>query len=44
VWFAAAIGMAIGLGWFLIAASATVYAIVVPRIPHISAWGRDNDP
>ncbi len=43
VWFAAAIGVAIGFGWFLIAAIATLYAILVPRIPHISAWARGND-
>ncbi len=35
VWFAAAIGMAIGFGWFLIAVTATVYAVIVPRIPHM---------
>jgi putative Mg2+ transporter-C (MgtC) family protein len=44
VWFAAAIGVAIGFGWFVIAAIATLYAFLVPRIPHFSAWGRDNDP
>ncbi|MGE0398105.1 MAG: MgtC/SapB family protein [Kofleriaceae bacterium] len=38
VWFAAAIGMAIGLGWFVLAAMATVYAVVVPRIPHVKSW------
>ena len=38
VWFAAGIGMAIGLGWFLLAAMATVYAVVVPRIPHVKSW------
>jgi putative Mg2+ transporter-C (MgtC) family protein len=38
VWFAAAIGMVIGYGWFAIAAAATVYAIVVPRIPHVKKW------
>src|SRR5688500_14789570 len=38
VWFAAGIGMAIGFGWFVIAAIATVYAIVVPRIPHVKTW------
>jgi putative Mg2+ transporter-C (MgtC) family protein len=38
VWFAAAIGMVIGLGWYLIAAMASVYAIVVPRIPHVKTW------
>jgi putative Mg2+ transporter-C (MgtC) family protein len=38
VWFAAAIGMVIGYGWFIIAVIATVYAIVVPRIPHVKSW------
>lgn len=38
VWFAAAIGMVIGLGWYLIAGIATIYAVVVPRIPHIKTW------
>ena len=38
VWFAAAIGMVIGYGWFLVAVIATVYAIVVPRIPHVKSW------
>ena len=37
-WFAAGIGMAIGLGWFLLAAMSTVYAVVVPRIPHVKSW------
>ena len=26
-----------------IAIIATVYAVVVPRIPHVSSWGKDND-
>ena len=43
VWFAAAIGMAIGLGWYLIGAMATVYAIAVPRIPHMSKVVKDQD-
>jgi putative Mg2+ transporter-C (MgtC) family protein len=38
VWFAAAIGMAIGIGWYVIAAIAAVYAIAVPRIPHVKTW------
>lgn len=42
VWFAAAIGMVIGFGWFLIAAMGTVYAILVPRIPHVKTWIRDQ--
>ncbi|MEZ4398514.1 MAG: MgtC/SapB family protein [Kofleriaceae bacterium] len=44
VWFAAAIGMAIGFGWYLIAAASTLYSVLVPRIPHLSAWGREQDP
>src|SRR5688572_9561764 len=43
VWFAAAIGVAIGLGWYLIAGFAALYAMLVPRIPHISEWARGND-
>lgn len=38
VWFAAAVGMAIGIGWYVIAAIATVYAVIVPRIPHVRRW------
>ena len=38
VWFAAAIGMVIGYGWYVIAAVATVYGIIVPRIPHVKSW------
>jgi putative Mg2+ transporter-C (MgtC) family protein len=38
VWFAAAIGMVIGLGWYITAAIATVYSVLVPRIPHVKTW------
>jgi putative Mg2+ transporter-C (MgtC) family protein len=38
IWFAAAIGMAIGIGWYVIAVIASVYAVVVPRIPHVKHW------
>lgn len=38
VWFAAAIGMAIGLGWYLIAGLGTIYSVIVPRIPHVKTW------
>ncbi len=38
VWFAAAIGMVIGLGWYITAAIATVYSVIVPRIPHVKTW------
>ena len=44
VWFAAAIGMAIGFGWYVIAVASSLFAVVVPRIPHLSTWGKDNDP
>lgn len=41
IWFAAAIGMAIGIGWYAIAVIASVYAVIVPRIPHAKRW-RDS--
>ena len=43
VWFAAAIGMAIGFGWYLIAIFATIYAVFVPRIPHLSKYTERNN-
>lgn len=42
VWFAAAIGLVIGLGWYLVAALASVYSVVVPRIPHVKTWLRSQ--
>ena len=36
VWFSAAIGMAIGFNFYIIALAAVVFAVVVPRIPHIT--------
>ena len=38
IWFAAAIGMVIGFGWYVIPVAATVYAVLVPRIPHVKTW------
>jgi hypothetical protein len=38
IWFAAAIGMAIGIGWYVIAVIASTYAVIVPRIPHVKRW------
>src|SRR5687767_12677462 len=32
IWFSAAIGVAIGFGWYVIAGAAVIYALVVPRI------------
>ena len=43
VWFAAAIGMVIGFGWYLIAAMGTVYSVIVPRIPHVKTWLRSQE-
>ncbi|MGZ5471851.1 MAG: MgtC/SapB family protein [Nitrososphaeraceae archaeon] len=36
VWFSAAIGMAIGFNFYIIALAAVIFAVVVPRIPHIT--------
>ncbi|MBI5398908.1 MgtC/SapB family protein [Candidatus Woesearchaeota archaeon] len=36
VWYAAALGMAIGFGWYLIASIATLYAVFVPMIPKMN--------
>jgi len=36
VWFAAAIGMAIGFNFYFMALVAIAFAVLVPRIPHIS--------
>jgi putative Mg2+ transporter-C (MgtC) family protein len=38
IWFAAAIGMSIGMDWYAIATMAALYAILVPRIPHVKRW------
>jgi putative Mg2+ transporter-C (MgtC) family protein len=43
VWFSAAIGMVIGFGWYLVAGMATLYSIIVPRIPHVKTWLKDQD-
>ncbi|KAB2901123.1 MAG: MgtC/SapB family protein [Kofleriaceae bacterium] len=43
VWFAAAIGLALGMGWFVIAGAATIYAVIVPRIPHAKSWLKEQD-
>jgi putative Mg2+ transporter-C (MgtC) family protein len=42
VWFAAAIGMSIGMGWYVVALIASVYAVVVPRIPHVKTWKKET--
>lgn len=42
IWFSAAIGMAIGLGLYGIALVATIFSILVPRIPRIHGWRNDR--
>ncbi len=34
IWYASAIGMAIGYGFYVIAITATIAAIIIPLIPH----------
>ena len=36
VWYSAAIGMAIGFNIYIIALAAVIFAVLVPRIPHIT--------
>jgi putative Mg2+ transporter-C (MgtC) family protein len=36
IWYAAALGVAIGFEYYFLAAVATAFAVGVPRIPHIS--------
>jgi putative Mg2+ transporter-C (MgtC) family protein len=36
LWFAGAIGMAIGFGFYVVAIVATIAAIFIPKIPHVS--------
>lgn len=36
IWFSAAIGMAIGFNFYIIALAAVIFAVLVPRIPHIT--------
>jgi putative Mg2+ transporter-C (MgtC) family protein len=43
IWFSAAIGMSIGFGWYFLALTATVYALIVPRIPHLHGWKNESD-
>ncbi len=36
IWFSAPIGMAIGFNYYIIAIATVAFAVLVPRIPHIS--------
>jgi putative Mg2+ transporter-C (MgtC) family protein len=44
IWYSAALGMAIGFGWYLIAVLAIAYAIIVPRIPNYYRWKHPGSP
>lgn len=44
LWFSAAIGLALGYGFYATAATATVFSVIVPRIPHISKVPKNEDP
>lgn len=35
LWFAGAIGMAIGFGYYAIAITASIASVIIPRIPHL---------
>lgn len=35
IWFAGAIGMAFGFGFYLVGSVATIMAIFIPRLPHL---------
>lgn len=43
IWFAAAIGMAIGYDFYFMAIVAIGFAVLVPRIPHISKFKKVAD-
>lgn len=43
IWFSAAIGMAIGFNFYIIALTAIAFAVLVPRIPHVSKIGSKGD-
>ena len=44
IWFAGAIGMAIGFGYYAIAVIATLASIFIPRIPHMKIRKRVIPP
>ncbi len=43
IWFAAAIGMAIGFGWYFIAVVAALYSVIVARLPTYSSYAKKSD-
>jgi putative Mg2+ transporter-C (MgtC) family protein len=42
LWFSAGIGIAIGFGYYLVAALAAVACIVMPRLPHIHPHSQES--
>ncbi|MBN2458863.1 MgtC/SapB family protein [Candidatus Woesearchaeota archaeon] len=44
VWMSAAIGMAIGFGWYMLAVIATLLAFSVLRLPHFGEHGPPEEP
>ncbi len=42
VWYSAAIGMAIGFNFYIIALAAVIFAVLIPRIPHITKIEKTN--
>lgn len=42
IWFSAAIGMSIGFGLYGIALVATLFSMLVPRLPRIRGWRGDR--
>ena len=43
IWYSGAIGMAIGFNYYFMALLAVAFAVLVPRIPHISKIKSDID-
>lgn len=43
IWFAAAIGMAFGFGYYFTGIIATVASVLIPRIPHVHRVNKDNN-
>lgn len=43
IWFSGAIGMAIGFNYYFIALVSVAFAVLVPRIPHISKISKNID-
>lgn len=43
IWFSAAIGMTVALGIYKVAVFAVLYALIVPRIPHLSSSHKYHD-